>query len=235
MDRISTIRQKEKEYHDDCYEKHAVFELGSWLHHPVKTVMELMNHFDDQDEVKILDLGSGVGRNSIPLAERLKDRKGSVVCVDLLASAISKLSSYSEQYKVQDKIQPILADISEYGITANAYDFIFSVSALEHIATETEFDSVLDRMIAGTKVHGINCIIISTGVTETLVESGKSLDPMFELLFDTAPLIHKLQECYRGWTLLKQTVRHFGVDITREGQQVFLESNVLTWAVQKRS
>ena len=67
MNRIDYIRQEEKKYHDLCYEQYKLFEAGSWLFKPVKTVMDLMNHFDGQNNLQVLDLGSGVGRNSIQL------------------------------------------------------------------------------------------------------------------------------------------------------------------------
>lgn len=136
---------------------------------------------------------------------------------------------------MRNKIHPILADISDYRISSNSFDYIFSVSAIEHLATEKDFDTLLDRMIAGTKAQGINCILISTGITETLVENGESLDPMFELLFETEALIHKLQERYRGWTILKQTVKPYEIEITREVRKVLLTSHVLTWAVRKNT
>lgn len=66
MNRIDYIRQEEKNYH----EQYKLFEAGSWLFKPVKTVMDLMNHFDGQNNLQVLDLGSGVGRNSIPIAKK---------------------------------------------------------------------------------------------------------------------------------------------------------------------
>ncbi|MFC4403944.1 hypothetical protein [Gracilibacillus xinjiangensis] len=42
MGRLETIRASEKQYHDYCYDKNKLFEQGSWLHRPVKTVIELV-------------------------------------------------------------------------------------------------------------------------------------------------------------------------------------------------
>jgi 2-polyprenyl-3-methyl-5-hydroxy-6-metoxy-1,4-benzoquinol methylase len=233
MNRLQIIRQKEKEYHDACYENHVFFQPGSWLHKPVKTIMDLMSHFDDKSEIDVLDLGSGVGRNSIPIAVKLKQKKGKVVCVDFLDSAISKLQQYSHHYGVKDQICPILSEISKYRIREASFDFIFSVSALEHLESEEVFDRVLEGMIKGTKLHGLNCIIISTNIRETIIESGEPIEPMFELLFDTDYLIHKFESMYNGWELIKKTVKSYGAEIARDGKKVFLESNVITWAVRK--
>lgn len=97
MNRILDIRSKEKEYHDHCYENYKLFEQGSWLHKPVQTILDLFSNFDDRDEVNVLDLGCGIGRNSIPLVEKLGERKGTIVCVDLLESAIDKLHYYQHE------------------------------------------------------------------------------------------------------------------------------------------
>lgn len=49
MNRIQYIRQEEKKYHDLCYEQYKLFEIGSWLYKPVKTVMDLMDRFEGQN------------------------------------------------------------------------------------------------------------------------------------------------------------------------------------------
>jgi 2-polyprenyl-3-methyl-5-hydroxy-6-metoxy-1,4-benzoquinol methylase len=87
-DRTARIRAQEKKYHDECYEQHPLFEPGSWLHKPVRTVLELMPLACDKPGAKVLDLGAGVGRNTIPLAQYVAPRGGEVVAVDLLDSAI---------------------------------------------------------------------------------------------------------------------------------------------------
>ncbi len=37
-----------------------------------KTVMDMMDYFEGQNNLQVLDLGSGVGRNSIPIAQNKK-------------------------------------------------------------------------------------------------------------------------------------------------------------------
>lgn len=45
MNRIERIRSGEKKYHDACYENHRLFEPGTWLHRPVRTVLETLAYF----------------------------------------------------------------------------------------------------------------------------------------------------------------------------------------------
>ena len=91
MNRIELIRNEEKKYHDACYENYKLFVEGSWLHKPVKTVLDVLPQFKKNENMKVLDLGCGVGRNSIPIAEAIKHRNGKVICIDLLDSALTKL------------------------------------------------------------------------------------------------------------------------------------------------
>ncbi|MWC27028.1 class I SAM-dependent methyltransferase [Paenibacillus sp. MMS18-CY102] len=230
---IDEIRKQEKAYHDQCYENLELFAEGSWMHKPVASVLRHFAYFDGKPEVHVLDLGSGVGRNSIPLASKLSDRAGSVVCVDLLDSAITKLTHYAAQYGVTNTIQPVKSDIGRYRIEPDSFDYIVAVSTLEHVDSEEAFDRTLARMVHGTKNEGINYILISTNIREKHMASKQSLLPMFELLFDTDSLVHKLQSHYEGWTVLEQIVKPYALEIERNGECVLLESDVLIWAVQK--
>lgn len=144
-----------------------------------------------------------------------------------------KLEEYSQQFQVIDKIKPILSDISDVHIPDYYYDLIYSVSSLEHLDSESAFDHVVGRVIKGTKAHGINCFIISTNIKETILDTGESIDPMYELIFDTHYLIDKFQSMYVGWKLLKQTIKPYSVEIMRGDRRILLESEVLTWVVQK--
>jgi len=87
MNRIEHIRKEEKKYHDLCYENYKLFEEGSWLYKPVKTVLDQLPLFEGKQDIRVLDLGSGVGRNSIPVAKEIKNN-GKVVCVDLFSLSI---------------------------------------------------------------------------------------------------------------------------------------------------
>lgn len=144
-----------------------------------------------------------------------------------------KLKEYSQQFHVRDKIKPILSDISDVHIPDCYFDLIFSVYSLEHLDSESTFDHVVERIIEGTKSQGINCLIISTNIKETILDTGESLDPMYQLIFDTHYLIDKFESMYDGWKLLKHTIKPYSVEIMRDDRRILLESEVLTWVVQK--
>lgn len=65
------------------------------------------------------------------------------------------------------------------------------------------------------------------------MDSGEKIDPMYELNFETEYLIRKLQNVYKEWKLLKQTVKPYEIEIEREGQRILLRGDVVTWGGRK--
>lgn len=233
MDRIANIRAEEKKYHDYCYDNYPLFEPGSWLQRPVKTVIDLIEEYKDQEYLSVLDLGSGIGRNSIPIAESLKGRKGKVVCVDLLESAIEKLRSYSEKYGVEPFIDTRLSDIEQFCIEQEEYDLIIAVSALEHLSSEKVLERKLNELTAGTKPNGANCIIIGSNIREVNLENGEELDPMFEVNLSTNRMMDILDRQYAGWEIKNRLVNQLEYEINRNGQAVKLTTDCITYVAKK--
>ncbi|WP_339314189.1 class I SAM-dependent methyltransferase [Paenibacillus sp. FSL M7-0896] len=233
MDRITNIRVEEKKYHDQCYDTYDLFEPGSWLHKPVTTVINLINQYKDQEYISILDLGAGVGRNSIPIAESIKPRNGKVVCVDLLESATAKLKSYSQQFGVESYIVPILSDIEHFSIEPDEYDIIVAVSSLEHVRSAQVLEQKLSEMNSGTRAGGANCIIIASNIREMLLENKQELDPMFEVNLSTERMIELLKQQFAGWEIEQLIVKSLAFEINRDGQPVKLTSDCITFVAKK--
>jgi tellurite methyltransferase len=232
-DRIAHIRQQEAAYHEECYRKHALFAPGSWLHKPVKTVLEGLALLNGREELRVLDLGSGVGRNAIPIAQSLTARNGVVVCVDLLQSALDHLVRYSEAYGVREYIETRLADIDRFDIGEAEYDYSIAVSTLEHVGSVQRFEQKLDELARGTGPGGVICLIIGTNHREVEVESGRELDPLFEVLMPTEQLQALLERTYHGWNVKRFHVKPLAFDIERSGTAVKLTSEVVTFLAQK--
>ncbi|WP_440960295.1 class I SAM-dependent methyltransferase [Paenibacillus nitricinens] len=233
MDRVANIRTEEKRYHDLCYDSYNLFEPGSWLHRPVKTVIDLLEEYRDQEYLSVLDLGAGIGRNSIPIAESMENRNGKVVCVDLLESAIEKLQSYSKQFGVEPFIVTRLSDIEHFVIDKEEYDIILAVSCLEHVSSEKALESKLNEMIIGTKRNGINCIIIGSNIQEVNLINGQELDPMFEVNLSTEQMMKLLVDQYTGWEVQQQSVKQLEYEIERKGQAVKLTTDCITFVAKK--
>ena len=103
-DRLNRIRESEKKSHTEIYTSEKLYDTNSWLSKPIKTVQEISSHFSDYESIRILDLGAGVGRNSIYLAEQFKSKNCIIDCVDLLDIAIGKLNQNASIHGVSDSI-----------------------------------------------------------------------------------------------------------------------------------
>lgn len=225
MNRINYIRQAEKKYHDLCYEQYKLFETGSWLYKPVKTVMDLMDHFEGQNNLQVLDLGSGVGRNSIPIAQQIQNTSGTVTCVDLLDSALTKLKTYSKEHGVFEVIKTEQAAIENY--------YIVAVSSLEHVQSEEDLTNVLHAIKEGTKTGGINCLIINSNIQEIDLHTKEELDALIEINLPTEDMIHLLKSIYKEWKEIKVEIKELVYDIVRDEKQIQLKTNAITFVVQK--
>ncbi|HDR4559589.1 class I SAM-dependent methyltransferase [Bacillus cereus] len=233
MNRIDHIRNEEKKYHDLCYEQYKLFETGSWLYKPVKTVMDLIDHFEGQKNLQVLDLGSGVGRNSIPLAQKIKNASGTITCVDLLDSALTKLQTYSKEYGVIKNIKTEQAAIENYYIAPNTYDYIVAVSSLEHVKSEEDLTNVLHSMKKGTKTGGVNCLIINSNIQEIDLHTNEELDALIEINLSTDYMIHLLKSIYKEWQEIKIEIKELAYNIVRNEREIQLKTNAITFVVQK--
>ncbi|MFC4099840.1 class I SAM-dependent methyltransferase [Paenibacillus xanthanilyticus] len=231
MDRITQIREAEKHYHDELFKEHRLFEPGSWMSKPVGTVIELLEA--ERDNLQVLDLGCGPGRHSIPIARRVSKSGGLVTGVDLLDSAIAKLGEYSREFGVERSIRGVQCDIETFRIEAEAYDYIIAVSSLEHLSSEEALASKLAEMAAGTKPGGVNCLLVNTSITETVIGSGEQLVPMFELNVTNARLHDLLAGPYASWQVLADRSKTTVFEIDRDGRQVELASDCVTFAARK--
>ncbi|WP_368906910.1 class I SAM-dependent methyltransferase [Bacillus wiedmannii] len=233
MNRIKYIRQEEKKYHDLCYEQYKLFETGSWLYKPVKTVMDLIEYFEGQNNLQVLDLGSGVGRNSIPIAQIIKNNNGTVTCVDLLDSALTKLQIYSKEHDVFEVIKTEQAAIENYYIQPDTFDYIVAISSLEHIQSEEDLKNVLHSMKKGTKTGGINCFIINSNIQEIDLHTDEKLDALIEINLPTEDMIHLLKSIYKEWQEIKLEIKELAYDIVRNERDIQLKTNAITFVVQK--
>jgi len=234
-DRLRKIRDEERKYHEALYANQKLFSEGSWLAKPVRTVTDFLNYFESYACVHALDLGCGVGRNSIPIAEALRSRSGKVVCVDLLASALARLTEYSREYGVSQYIETVQSDIGDYPIADDEYDYIVAVSSLEHVDSERTLASVLERMARGTRHRGVNCIIMNADIQEIDRLTGAELEPYMELNLSEDRLRSVVSSAYSGWKLEYTTTKALEFEIERDGREILLRSDCVTFVWRNTS
>ena len=232
-ERINHIRKAEAASHTQAYTSHALYSPGSWLAKPVKTVMDLLPLFEGYTDFRVLDLGSGVGRNCIPVAQHFSGIPCRVDCVDILELAITKLNENAQQYGVKNCIRGIVSSIDDYEIAADSYDLILAVSALEHIASQSAFENKLVEIRDGLRPGGIACLIINSEVIEHSKETGQELPPQFEVNLPTSQMQDLLENTFEGWKIVKHTIVHQKYDIPRGKSIADLETDVVTYVVRK--
>ncbi|BFT72511.1 class I SAM-dependent methyltransferase [Paenibacillus sp. P36] len=230
---FNRARHKEIEYHDKFYAETELFQPGSWLSRPVKVVLDNLTQIE-KDNIQVLDLGCGVGRNSIPIAQSIQAYRGKIYCIDLLPSAIQLLKQNAEQYVVTDTIISQVIDVENFLINKNTFDYIVACSCLEHVSSEAAFQDKLKEMKAGTTVGGINCILMSTEVKEIDLLTGEEREGMIELNLSTEKVFAYLREVYDDWniTIEKSVPQEIKEQI--DGREIIFRSNWITFVAQAR-
>lgn len=233
-DRLKQIRESERNSHIEMYSNDELYKEGSWLRKPIKTIVDLIPLFSDYQELNVLDLGCGVGRNCICIAKNYRNTTCNIDCVDILELAIEKLKSNAKEYGVTSGIHGIVKPIEEYSIRENHYDLIMAVSALEHIDSKESFVSKLYEMEEGTRKNGIICLVINSNVRENDKATGQEIPSQFEVNLATEELQRILNQIFGDWGIMKSTVQEQQYDIPRESGISELKSSVVSFVARKR-
>lgn len=233
MERIKKIREAEAQSHIQMYRENELFTGSTWLSKPVRTVIDLLPLLDSKDNITVLDLGCGVGRNCIPIAQRFAGKSCKIDCVDILPEAISILSENAKKYNVESAIEGIVCPIDDYTIHPGRYDLIITVSALEHMDSESSFYKKLTEIRNGLKSGGLICIIMNTEVSEQSITTEDSLEPQFEINIATQKLLDALHNTFVSYEVIKETVCAQSYEIPRGNKTVTLKSNVVTFAANR--
>ena len=232
-DRLSRIRQNEAASHTEVYTHEKLYASDTWLKKPIKTVQDIMPSFSDYNELHVLDLGCGVGRNSIYIAESFQSGTCIIDCVDILDVAIDILQKNALEHNVSDRINGITTPIEEFAIPTAEYDLILAVSALEHIDTKQHFIDKLHEIVHGIKKNGLVCLVINSDVTEVDTETGASLEPNFEVNLKSDQIMTYLDGIFEGWSVIKETVVAQKYEIPRDNRTSQLSSKVISFVAQK--
>lgn len=233
MKKFNQARQEEISYHEKFYQENELFQPGTWLSKPVKIAMESFDILQ-LDNMNVLDLGCGVGRNSIPLAQKLEGRQGKIYCVDLLHSAIGILNLNAKKYNVQDRIVSTAADVEYYEIQEHYFDYILACSCLEHVSSVESFQKVIERMQRGTRNQGIHCILMSTEVSEMDLESGVEREGLIELNMSTDSTFEILRKEYTEWDILIEKYIPQEMEEHKNGKRISFKGNWLTFVARKK-
>lgn len=231
--RLEQIRDSEKRSHTEIYTAKELYREGSWLSKPIKSVQNLMPLFQDYRELHVLDLGCGVGRNCIFIAQRYRNIPCVIDCVDILELAVEKLCANAEKYDVSASIRGTVCPIEKYPVREEYYDLILAVSALEHVDSETSFIRKLREIRTGTRRGGVVCLVVNSQVRESDKSTGAEMPAQFEVNLSTEKLQTVLRQTFADWTILKSSVQVQQYDIPREWGVASLTSHVISLVARK--
>lgn len=232
-DRLKQIRESEKQSHIEAYSNCELYKEGSWLRKPIKTILDIIPHFADASRLNVLDLGCGVGRNCIAIAQSFKNIPCKIDCVDILEFAIKKLYDNAEELGVASYINGVVAAIENYSIKENEYDLIIAVSALEHIDSEQSFLTKLSEIKNGIHSNGIVCLVINSDITENEKSTGKEIPAQFEVNLPTKKLQTILENTFSGFEIIRTAVSEQQYDIPRGDIISNLKTKVVTFVARK--
>ncbi len=81
----------------------------------------------------VLDLGSGVGGQTLHLAELTP---GSIVAVDSHAASVERLRATVAARGLSDRVRPVIADMAHTGLAPESFDLVWSEGALYNLGLE---------------------------------------------------------------------------------------------------
>lgn len=157
-----------------------------WGTAPGSLVKRLLKEQPPSSFSRVLDLGCGEGKNSVPFAE--------VGCrVDAVDCSQLALRNGQKAFK-ESSINWIVADALKYHISKDAYDLIIGYGLFHCLRRKSDVMLLAQRMIAGTCPGGVNIVCTFNDRSHDL-----SAHPGFNPIL----LPHELYvDLYRKWDVL---------------------------------
>lgn len=229
--RLAQIRKAEAESHTAAYERLELYAPGSWLSKPVRALEALLPLYEAGTGLRVLDLGSGVGRNAIACAQRLKD--STVECVDILPVAIEKLLENAEKLGVSRQIRGILSPVDAFSVEPCGYDLILAASVLEHLDSRESAVRKMKEIAQGIRPGGAVLLVMNTGVREWDAETGEPLAAQFEVNLPPEEVQALLGEVFSGWEVLWDKCIHYEYEVPRGGRNAKIHAEVVTFTARR--
>ena len=231
MSRLEEIRRAEAQSHTAAYESLELYAPGSWLSKPVRALEALLPHYAEKRGLRVLDLGSGVGRNAIACAQGWEGC--TVECVDILPMAIEKLQENAVHFGVSGQIMGIAAPVDSFLVERNGYDIILAASVLEHLDAKESAIRKMREIADGVRPGGAAMILMNTGVKEWDADTGEMLDAQFEVNIPPEEVRALLAEFFRGWEVLWDKCIHYEYPVPRGERVAVISSEVVTFTARR--
>ena len=243
-DQISRARNETLNYHRKYYSNHDLFDQDSWLAKPDPTLMELseklINEYAQNPTTKplqIIDLGTGVGRNCVPLAQKLKEKNvpAQIECLDILPESIQLLQKYAGQYGVEEYIQARVEDNDNLALKPGSYNLVIAISTLEHCRGKEKVREVLQKLARAVTEGGYCQIEMTTDRNVKDLSSGAPVPTFVETPLTKEEVSELLQEAFdASFERIKEVVFPYKEELEMDGRKVLWQSCQTSFVVRRR-
>lgn len=229
---ISAARLETIRYHESFYAVTSLGTDGSWLAAPHPSVLEAISLVSQTEPVRAYDLGAGVGRHTVPMAQLLPIGS-TVTAVDLLPSAVAMLVSNCRAAGVLESVMPVVADLEDYRLGDDPTALIVGFSVIEHLNSPRAMRALLTQCREATVPGGI----VSFGVVADRVEiaaDGSRSTGIVETTLSAADARACFSSLFAGWTVLRAMTESASVCEERGGVPYRLCGSLVVYTAQKR-
>jgi SAM-dependent methyltransferase len=217
---MNRAQHESDRFHREYYSTHSLFETGTWLEKPTSSVMEIGSVLSQRSAVRALDLGAGVGRNSIPFVRLFNPSSVVCDCVEILPDAVEILRQNAIAQGVADRITPICSHVAEYKIAPNTYDMVMAMSVLEHAYSAERIAEGVRMIQEGTRSGGFNCLSIATDLEETDMTTHEAVEPIIQARISAQDCSALLSRRYSEWEIQRLDYSAFKDKLIRDGKNI---------------
>ena len=231
MNQFEEARKETIRYHQELFASTPLGSSDSWLALPHPSVIDAISLVNGPDPVQAFDLGAGVGRHTVPMAQLLPTGS-TITAVDILPTAIDLLIDNCRVAKVSASVIPLVADLEHFDFGDAQVSLIIGFSAVEHVSSRAVMRALLERCRDATRPGGIvsfgimadRAEVASDGsVTAGLVESDLTVEQA-----------HKyLSTVFTDWVVIRSETLTTLTGEQRDGTEYELRGSLVIFTARK--
>jgi 2-polyprenyl-3-methyl-5-hydroxy-6-metoxy-1,4-benzoquinol methylase len=232
-------------YHKLYYTRHQLFEKDSWLAKPDSGLIQLLEKdliagykkAGRKDALRLLDLGSGVGRNAVPMAMTLQKEEipARLTAVDVLAESIDILTENCTKYDVAEIIEQVVADNDEFVIEPASYDLIAAISVVEHCAGKVKVLKLLKAIAKGLKPGGLACIEMTTDRHVIDLKTKQAIPTYVETPLSETQVKEMLSEAFADCRTISLEVFPYKEVLDKDDKKILWQSKQVSFSTRAKA
>lgn len=224
---FTRARAESIRYHQELYSSADLGMPGTWLARPHRLVAETLGMVTEP--VRAYDLGAGVGRHAILMAQELPTGSH-VTAVELLPEATEMLTRNAETAGVSEVIDGVTADLATYRFPKRGAGLVVAFSTFEHLPSLPDLHTVLDRATSATAPGGLHVVAFFADRVEVTPDGPR--EGLIELALTEEEAVETFDAAYEGWEILRREVTPTEVFV-RESENYTLEGTLVAYIARK--